>query len=83
MHPRALLCPTLFIVPVCVRAQGVENMVKLNNLNEPTILHNLRCRYQRMEIYTYVGTILIAVNPFKALPLYTPAILDSYREKVR
>lgn len=51
-----------------------ENMVKLNDLNEPTILNNLRNRYKKYEIYTYVGTILIAVNPFKLLPIYTPEI---------
>lgn len=58
-----------------------ENMVKLNNLNEPTILHNLRNRYLKNDIYTYVGTILIAVNPFKLLPLYTPQVQDIYKEK--
>ena len=58
-----------------------ENMVKLNDLNEPVILHNLRSRYKKNEIYTYVGTILIAVNPFKLLPIYTPAIQDIYKEK--
>ena len=44
-------------------------MVKLNELNEPTILHNLRARYKRGDIYTYVrGTLL----PFPTLPLPTP-----------
>jgi myosin heavy subunit len=32
-------------------------------------------------IYTYVSSILIAVNPFKMLPLYTPERLDEYKEK--
>ena len=45
--------------------------------NEPAILHNLRCRFKGEKIYTYVGTILCAVNPFKMLPLYTPAIIDA------
>jgi hypothetical protein len=63
-------------VRVCDPAalERYENMVKLNDLNEPTILHNLRNRYKKNEIYTYVGTILIAVNPFKLLPLYTPQV---------
>ena len=60
----------------------MENMVKLNELNEPTILHSLRARYRRDDIYTYVGTILIAVNPFKLLPLYTPQIQDLYKSQV-
>jgi len=33
----------------------------------------------RNIIYTYTGPILIAVNPFKSLPLYTDELLDAYR----
>ena len=54
---------------------------RLNDLNEPAILHNLRQRFKGDKIYTYVGTILCAVNPFKMLPLYTPAIIDGYKTK--
>ena len=35
-------------------------------------------RYDEGLIYTNTGPILIAVNPFKSLPLYTPTILESY-----
>jgi myosin heavy subunit len=31
------------------------------------------------KIYTYVSSILISVNPFKLLPIYTPEVLESYR----
>ena len=44
-----------------------------------SILHNLRIRYKEDRIYTSVSSILISVNPFKLLPLYTPEILDLYR----
>jgi myosin heavy subunit len=47
-------------------------------LNEPAILHNLRSRFEKNVIYTAVGTILVSVNPFKLLPIYTPSILDKY-----
>ena len=34
-------------------------------LNEPTLLENTRKRFAQDKIYTYVGDILVAVNPFK------------------
>ena len=34
-------------------------------LNEGTLLHNLRRRFMSDKIYTYVGEILVAINPFK------------------
>lgn len=48
-----------------------------------SILHNLRIRYKEDKIYTNVSSILISVNPFKLLPLYTPEILDLYRSGSR
>ena len=38
-------------------------MVKLNYLHEPGVLNNLQSRYGLDEIYTYTGSILIAVSP--------------------
>eukprot|EP00808_Paulinella_micropora_P016544 g62714.t1 len=40
---------------------------------EPAILHQLRTRYQQDQVYTALGSILVAVNPFKVLPIYTRA----------
>eukprot|EP01029_Cantina_marsupialis_P007646 TRINITY_DN185_c0_g4_i1.p1 TRINITY_DN185_c0_g4~~TRINITY_DN185_c0_g4_i1.p1 ORF type:complete len:2063 (-),score=796.14 TRINITY_DN185_c0_g4_i1:239-6427(-) len=65
--------------PQCLKP--IENMVKLNDLNEPAILHDLRLRFEQDDIYTYVSSILIAVNPFKMLPIYTPEILDQYKDQ--
>lgn len=39
-----------------------EDMVTLNYLHEPGVLHNLKSRYGLDEIYTYTGNILIAVR---------------------
>lgn len=59
----------------------VDNLIKLPFLNEPAILHCLQERYHLGLIYTYTGPILIAVNPFKRVNLYTKSILDEYYNK--
>lgn len=59
---------------------GVEDMTRLSYLHEPGVLWNLKMRYTVDDIYTYTGTILIAVNPFAALPhLYGAHMMDQYR----
>jgi myosin heavy subunit len=60
---------------------SVDDMVAMNDLNEPAILHNLRVRFKQNQIYTAVGQILVSVNPFKLLPIYTPEVMDMYKEK--
>mmetsp|Transcript_2128 Transcript_2128/g.2211 ORF Transcript_2128/g.2211 Transcript_2128/m.2211 type:complete len:1613 (+) Transcript_2128:69-4907(+) len=57
---------------------AVENLINLPHLHEPAILYSLQIRYSRDEIYTYTGPILIAVNPFKRLALYTQETLQIY-----
>ena len=55
-------------------------MTTLSYLNEPGVLHNLRTRYIMDDIYTYTGSILIAVNPFQKLGhLYGAHMMDLYR----
>ncbi|CAE7700714.1 mhcA, partial [Symbiodinium sp. KB8] len=57
-----------------------DNMIKQNNLNEALILHNLRERFLQDKIYTYISSILVAVNPFCLLPIYTPEVLERYKD---
>jgi myosin heavy subunit len=57
-----------------------DNMIKMNDLNEPTLLHNLRQRFLKDDIYTYVSSILVAANPFKLLPIYTPDVMEKYKD---
>ncbi|OMO67020.1 IQ motif, EF-hand binding site [Corchorus capsularis] len=59
---------------------GVDDMTKLTYLNEPGVLYNLERRYALNDIYTYTGSILIAVNPFTKLPhLYNVHMMEQYR----
>lgn len=47
--------------------EGVSDMTTLDDLTEATLLSTLRARYSRKEIYTNVGGILVAVNPYETL----------------
>ena len=58
---------------------GVDDLIGLTHLHEPAILHALRLRYDANIIYTATGPILIAVNPFKDMPLYTDQVMEQYR----
>ncbi|XP_073437267.1 unconventional myosin-VIIb [Dendrobates tinctorius] len=62
-------------------AQGVEDMIRLGDLNEAGIVHNLHIRYKQNNIYTYTGAILVAVNPYEELPLYHTEQIKSYRNR--
>uniref|UniRef100_A0A1A9WX21 Myosin motor domain-containing protein n=1 Tax=Glossina brevipalpis TaxID=37001 RepID=A0A1A9WX21_9MUSC len=49
-------------------SSGVEDMTMLDDLHEASLLWNLRLRYDKGLIYTFAGSILIAVNPYKMFP---------------
>uniref|UniRef100_A0A8C5FL44 Myosin IXB n=1 Tax=Gadus morhua TaxID=8049 RepID=A0A8C5FL44_GADMO len=54
------------------------DLCNLPALNEDSILENLRTRFHKKKIYTYAGSILIAINPFKFLPIYNPKYVKMY-----
>jgi len=60
-----------------------EDMSNLSILNKACILHNLRTRYQVLQIYTYSGLFCICINPYKWLMVYTQIMRDYYRNKRR
>ncbi|TYI32086.1 hypothetical protein ES332_A04G033800v1 [Gossypium tomentosum] len=61
--------------------EGVNDLIQLSYLNEPSVLHNLKCRYSHDMIYSKAGPVLIAVNPFKDVQIYGKDFVTSYREK--
>ncbi|KAJ2125795.1 class II myosin [Coemansia sp. RSA 1822] len=62
---------------------GVSDMTMLSKINNESINDNLKMRFENADIYTYIGNVLISVNPFKDLGIYTPQVLKSYENKNR
>ncbi|XP_015886815.3 myosin-1 [Ziziphus jujuba] len=60
---------------------GVDDLMQLSYLNEPSVLYNLQYRYNQDMIYTKAGPVLVAVNPFKKVPLYGDEYIEAYKRK--
>lgn len=52
----------------------MDDLAALDNLSEDTIVQQLEKRFDQRQIYTYIGDILVAVNPFADLGLYTEKV---------
>ncbi|KAG9470991.1 hypothetical protein GDO78_016125 [Eleutherodactylus coqui] len=62
-----------------VRQSGVDDMVLLPKITEEAIVDNLKKRYMDDFIFTYIGPVLISVNPFKQLPYFTEKEIELYQ----
>ncbi|XP_069471784.1 unconventional myosin-Ib isoform X3 [Ambystoma mexicanum] len=60
---------------------GLGDMVLLEPLNEDSFIDNLKKRFDHGEIYTYIGSVVISVNPYRSLPIYTPEKVEEYRNR--
>uniref|UniRef100_A0A670ZYI4 Myosin IH n=1 Tax=Pseudonaja textilis TaxID=8673 RepID=A0A670ZYI4_PSETE len=59
---------------------GVQDFVLLDShTSESAFLDNLRKRYRENLIYTYIGTLLVSVNPYKELDIYTLRQMEQYK----
>ncbi|XP_038152569.1 unconventional myosin-Ic isoform X2 [Cyprinodon tularosa] len=59
---------------------GVQDFVLLENYNsEATFIENLRRRFKENLIYTYIGSVLVSVNPYKELEIYSKQQMERYR----
>ena len=52
----------------------MADVTQLLSLSEESVMQNTMVRFSRDEIYTYVGSLLLAVNPYKALAVLTRTV---------
>eukprot|EP00926_Amoebophrya_sp_RCC4398_P015144 GSA120T00001739001.1 len=60
---------------------GLPNICNLTAISEAALLATVRARFERKEIYTNVARIVLAVNPFEELQIYTPEFVDVYSQE--
>ena len=62
---------------------GFDDMVQMDHLNEAELLNNLKRRFEKNIIFTYVGPTLIALNPYMKIPdLFSEELLSKYQNNI-
>ncbi|KAG8203154.1 MYO5, partial [Candida africana] len=62
---------------------GVSDLTLLSKITDEAINENLHKRFMNDTIYTYIGHVLISVNPFRDLGIYTLENLNKYKGRNR
>lgn len=61
---------------------GVQDFVLLEDFeSEAAFIENLRRRFKENLIYTYIGQVLVSVNPYKKLPIYNQETIEYYQRR--
>ncbi|OUC49793.1 myosin head [Trichinella nativa] len=63
-------------------AMCFEDLVQLDDLCNPAVLWALKTRFEYGKTYTYIGEMLISINPYRHLDVYGPEIMEQYRKKM-
>ncbi|XP_065920501.1 unconventional myosin-Ia-like [Dysidea avara] len=60
---------------------GCGDMVLLDPPNQEKVVENLKLRYKGKDIYTYIGKVVISINPYEKLSIYTDEYIQQYRSR--
>uniref|UniRef100_H0WUE7 Myosin XVI n=1 Tax=Otolemur garnettii TaxID=30611 RepID=H0WUE7_OTOGA len=55
-----------------------DDLATLSELNDGSLLYEIQKRFGNDQIHTFIGDILLLVNPFKELPIYSPMVSQLY-----
>jgi myosin-1 len=60
----------------------VDDMTLLSQVSESAIVENLKKRFMDDWIFTYIGPVLVSVNPFKQMKYFTQRETEMYQGAV-
>uniref|UniRef100_A0A3B3SE87 Myosin motor domain-containing protein n=1 Tax=Paramormyrops kingsleyae TaxID=1676925 RepID=A0A3B3SE87_9TELE len=55
-----------------------DDLASLSDLTDSSLLYEMQKRFGNDQIYTYIGYILLLINPNKDLPIYSPLVSQLY-----
>ncbi|TRY93055.1 hypothetical protein DNTS_023831 [Danionella cerebrum] len=58
---------------------GKSDFVLLDEVNMEQFMENLRLRFEKGRIYTFIGEVVVSVNPYKHLDIYGKEVIEDYR----
>ncbi|KNC96438.1 uncharacterized protein SPPG_08031 [Spizellomyces punctatus DAOM BR117] len=58
---------------------GVSDFVLLSEITEESIVENIRKRLENDVVYTFIGNVVVSINPYKQLPIYSPEWATRYK----
>ncbi len=60
---------------------NVNDMAEVEDINEIDLLNNIRNRYLKNQIFTFVGATIIVINPFQKIEgTFGETVIDEYVE---
>lgn len=63
--------------------EGSDDLTTLSHLHEAAVLNSIKIRYEKKGIYTYSGLVLVAMNPFEKLDIYSRNKMKEFVGKTR
>uniref|UniRef100_A0A6Q2XGU3 Myosin IG n=1 Tax=Esox lucius TaxID=8010 RepID=A0A6Q2XGU3_ESOLU len=58
---------------------GKSDFVLLDEVNMEQFMENLKLRFEKGRIYTFIGEVVVSVNPYKQMDIYGKEAIEAYR----
>uniref|UniRef100_A0A3P8R4L1 Unconventional myosin-Id n=1 Tax=Astatotilapia calliptera TaxID=8154 RepID=A0A3P8R4L1_ASTCA len=58
---------------------GKADFVLLDNVSMEEFMANLKLRFEKGRIYTYIGEVVVSVNPYRAMNIYGRDVIEQYK----
>ncbi|CAM4634107.1 unnamed protein product [Leuciscus chuanchicus] len=58
---------------------GKSDFVLLDEVTMEQFMENLKLRFEKGRIYTFIGEVVVSVNPYKQLDIYGKEVIENYR----